>query len=260
MENQLIEGRKDTFQGPTGFQYTIREQNGADDDVLSNPSEARSLKNLARFISGIVVSTDFTSNGKLTMDDVYTKMPLLDVYTILLRSRIHSLGNEIEFDYDWGKEHGGKVGYTQDINEFLHDYSEVPEEEVLLSKPDAIPFYPSCKDSKDLKIVTPSGKEVYFDLATLKAEAYRINLPLEKQTMNQELISRNLRVMVNDTKQVVRDFRMFSVADMKYIRNQVSLLDPVFKGDILIQNPSDPTMEVEVNIMGLRDFFYQGGI
>ncbi len=30
-------------------------------------------------------------------------------YAIIFNSRIFSLGEEVEFEYDWGKENGGKV-------------------------------------------------------------------------------------------------------------------------------------------------------
>ena len=40
---------------------------------------------------------------------------------------------EVEFEYDWGKENGGKVTYGQDLHEFLFDYSEVPTDNRAVS-------------------------------------------------------------------------------------------------------------------------------
>lgn len=59
MDN-FLEGRKLEFTVPSGYKYTIREQNGADDDILSNPVEAATLKNISRFIAAIVINTDYT--------------------------------------------------------------------------------------------------------------------------------------------------------------------------------------------------------
>ena len=253
----MIKGREDTFKVPSGYEYTIREQNGADDDILSNPSEAASLKNLARFVAGIVVKTDFTKSGKLTTDEAYSQVPMLDICCILFKSRIHSLGKEIDFEYDWGKKAGGKVGYSQDLTEYLHDYGpDGFSEEALREKPDAIPYYPNGAYTKDLEIKTSTGKTLLFDLNTLKSEAYKINLPVEKQTKNQGLIARNLRLRTETSDDVVKDFKSFTPKEMQEIRSQVSLRDPEFVGEMTLQNPNDPSMEVSVNIMGLKDFFY----
>lgn len=261
-DTHIIKGREDTFKGPSGYEYTIREQNGADDDILSNPSEAAQLKNIARFVAGIVVKTDFTKSGKLTTDEAYTQVPLLDIYCILFKSRIHSLGKEIDFEYDWGKQAGGKIGYTQDLTEFLHDYS--PDlsaeemEEALREKPDAIPFYPNGAYVKDIEVQTSTGKTLIFDINTLKTEAYKLNLPVEKRTKNQELIARKLRLRTETSDDVVKDFRSFTPKEMQEIRSKLNLLDPVFDGEMKIQNPNDPSLEVTVNVMALKDFFYLG--
>lgn len=84
MENDFLNARKFEFTVPSGYKYVIREQNGADDDILSNPVEARTLRNISRFIAAIVVSTDYTQNGKLTVDDAHQllngdcELPILD--------------------------------------------------------------------------------------------------------------------------------------------------------------------------------------
>ena len=67
MEKEELIGYNVTFTAPSGYEYTIREQNGADDDILSNPSEASTLINISRFIAGIVIDTNYTANRKLTV-------------------------------------------------------------------------------------------------------------------------------------------------------------------------------------------------
>lgn len=254
----ILEGQKREFTVPSGYKYTIREQNGADDDILSNQVDAMELKNLSRFIAAIVVDTDYTANRKLTLEQAHN-LPALDKYCILFNSRIFSLGDTVEFEYDWG-EQGGRVSYEQDVNEFLFDYAEDPTEEELEAKPFAIPYYPLGKQLKDIEFTTSSGKQVKFDLLTTKGEAYILNLPKEEQTKNKELIARNLHMLVNNKWEKVKSFHLFSVKDMKEIRTKVLESDPIFNGITELTNPHNPDMKTIINIAGIKDFFYPGEI
>lgn len=254
MENNVLEGYRRTFTVPSGYTYTIREQNGADDDVLSNPSEVSDLMNISRFLAGIIVDTDYTSNRLMTAEEVHN-LPVLDKWAILFNSRIHSIGNTLEFEYDWGRD-GGKVGYEVDLEEFLFDYNEIPTEEVLLSKKDAIPFYPNGKAFTDIEFTTSRGRHLKFDLLTTKGEAYVSNLPLDKRTKNQTLIARNLRMEVDGRWDKVTNFQMFNVKEMNEIRRTVASLDPTFYGTTQVVNPSYPDMMASVSLLSAKDFFY----
>lgn len=254
MEKENIMGHVKTFIAPSGFEYTIREQNGADDDILSNPSEARDLTNLSRFIASVVVDTDFTTNRKLSLEDA-KRVPVLDRYCILFQSRMFSIGEEIDFEYDWGENNGGKVGYTQDLNEFLFDYSGIPTDSELNSKPSAIPFYSNGKNITDIHITTHSGKEVMFDLMNGESEAYLLTLPLDKRTKNQELVARNLRLKVGERYEKVSDFSLFSLRDMVDIRKVVATYDPIFSGMTDVENPLTGE-KAQINIIAIPGFFY----
>lgn len=256
----ILQGRTFTFYAPTGFQYTIREQNGADDDILSNPSEAKDLTNIHRFIASLVIKTDATPSGKLTLKDV-RQLPTLDKYCILINSRIFSMGNNLEFEHDWGTERGGKVSYSQDLNEYLFDYQIVPSPEQLLSKPNAIPFYPlrENKQFKDIPLNLSSGKKLLFDNLSGEGEAYVLGLPLDKRTRNQELISRNLRLEVNGVFEKIQSFHLFSVRDMQEIRKYISAYDPVFNGNVEIENPITGEI-ITIPLLGISGFFFPGEI
>lgn len=249
-----MENSTKTFVVPSGKYYTIREQNGADDDILSNQVEAQQLKNLSNFISGIVVDTDATTSGKLNPKEAHL-IPSLDRYCILFNSRIFSLGQIIEFSYDWGK--GLIKEYEQDLNEFLLDYSKPLDEKELNDKPNAIPYYPLGDKTTNIEIITTSGKKLLFDLMNASGEAYFLNLPKEEQTRNAGLRARNLRLLVGDKYDLVTNFSLFSVTDMKEIRKLVFAHDPVFQGITELVNPNDGTIE-KFPIMGLNNFFYLG--
>lgn len=111
-----MEFRTCEFTAPSGFKYSIREQNGADEDILSNPMDSKNLMNLTKFIQAIVVDTDFTPNRRLTVEDA-DRIPLNDRYHIIFMSRIFSLGEEVEFEYNWG-QNGGLVTYGQSLREW----------------------------------------------------------------------------------------------------------------------------------------------
>lgn len=257
MENFL--NRNFRFIAPSGATYTIREQNGEDDDILSNPVTSTNLMNLSYFISSLIVEQNFYPNKKTISPEDALNLPSNDRYAILLNSRIHSIGNLLEFTHNWGGSLG-EVCYELDLNEFLFNKSieDITEEE-LQSKPEAIPLYPQNK-FKDLEF-SIGNKVFLFDILTGAGEQYQLELPLEKRTANQKLISRNLR-LISDTgnPEKISNFRMFSRSEMNEIRKYIAECDPLFTGMTKIYHPSDKSITTEVNILGLPNFFWQEGI
>ena len=108
MEDQTLYGKKLTFKLPSGYEVTIREQNGEDDDILSNLVDAKTFMNISKFIAGIVTDTDMTATRLLTPNDVQ-KMPSLDRYAIMINSRVFSLGEILDFRYTWDGPAEGQV-------------------------------------------------------------------------------------------------------------------------------------------------------
>ena len=108
MEDKTLYGKKLTFKLPSGYEVTIREQNGEDDDILSNPVDAKTFMNISKFIAGIVTDTDITATRLLTPEDVQ-KMPSLDRYAIMVNSRVFSLGEILDFRYAWDGPADGQV-------------------------------------------------------------------------------------------------------------------------------------------------------
>lgn len=238
---------------PSGITYTIREQNGEDDDILSNPLTSRDLTNLDIFLAGIIVSPN------LTVDQVLD-LPSNDRYCLWLHSRIFSIGDVIEFEYDWGKENGGKMVYEADLQDFLFDYSKNPQEiptEEFEKKSDAIPFYPMGTVTRELPIVL-NGKELRFDLCTGRSEKEILKLSVDQRTKNKELQVRNLRMKVNEKWEKVERFSIFTKKEIDSIRKQVASVDPLFAGLTTLENPNVPGMTAQVNIFAIPGFFFPG--
>lgn len=247
------------FIAPSGATYTIREQNGMDDDILSNPSTANDLMNISNFISAIVVDQNFYEHsGKISPSEAL-RLPCNDRYAILINSRIHSVGNDLDFKYNWGNP-TGEVTYSIDLSELVFNKSvdELTDED-LKSKPEAIPMYPG-NQFKDIQINLPDGKELLFDIMSGESEQHMIKLPLEKRTKNQELIARNLRLNVNGNFERVTNFSMFTKKQMEYIRKVVLSLDPIYSGNVKVEHPNDSSIYSYVNIIGVPDFFWPGEI
>lgn len=264
MEIQL---RKMTVTLPSGYSCEIREQNGEDEEILSNPAKIKNFMNVNEFIAGIVIHTDFTASGKLLVQDVL-KLPLLDRAVILINSRIFSLGEELEFDYTWPRPDGSKdpskYTYTQDLKDYIfEDYSNKPSEEELLAKPDAVPYYilPESPDNPgrvqltDLKLTLSSGKEIMWDVATVESEQYLMKLGMDNISRNKDLIARNLRLKVGENWEKVQNFKLFSVKDMAEMRKEILSLDPSFTGNTEIVDPVTHNT-AQVSILAVPAFFY----
>lgn len=264
MELQI---RKMAFTLPSGYSCEIREQNGEDEEILSNPSSIKSFMNINEFIAGIVTRTDFTTSGKLLVSDVL-KLPLLDRAVILINSRIFSLGEELEFNYKWLRPEGSteqsEFTYTQDLKDYIFsDYGSRPTEEELEAKPDAVPYYTLEEDSNnpgkvkltDLRLNLSSGKEIMWDVATANSEQYLMKLGIDNISRNKDLIARNLRLNVNGNWEKVHNFKLFSAKDMAEMRKGILSSDPIFTGNTEIEDPISHA-KAQVSIFSMPTFFY----
>jgi len=247
--------RKATFTVPSGHSVTIREQNGEDEDILSNPVDVQNLMNLSKFISAIVVDTDITENHKLTVEQSVS-LPLLDRYCILINSRIFSLGETLHIKYKWDKDN--EAEYEEDLSNYLYDYAINPSvnEEVLNNtKPNAVPYYPSNDTIYNNVHSLSSGKVISFECLTGKSEQFLLNLPQDRRTRNAELVARNLKLNVDGNFEKVTNFSMFTVKDMAEIRNLVQTYDPVFEGITELENPKTGET-INFPIFASPDFFF----
>lgn len=255
-----LELRTFTFMAPSGRTFTIREQNGEDEEIITNPVDSKNLMNLTKYISAIVVKTNATSYGKLTLEDAL-RLPVLDRYCILFNSRIFSLGKEVEFTYKWSKDN--TITYSQDLEEFILDYSN-PTKEELEAKPNAIPCYVGTKDSSgfvkmEYEEELNSGKVIQFSLMDGEKESELVTLPKNKLTRNSGLLVRKLKLKVGNEFERVENFSLFTSRDMAEIHRLVNTVDPIFHGTTQIENPEEPELVVDYPIMAAPDFFYLTG-
>ena len=247
-----------TFTAPSGIEYTIREQNGQDEEILTNVGEATRFMNINNFLQAILMGSSKKPNQKYTMEEIL-RIPLLDRQCILLQSRIFSIGEIMEFSYKWpvpNSEALQKLEYEQDLNEFLLDYSnrEGITEEELDAKPHALPFYPNPVDQA-LIFDLQSGKKIRFHLFDGNSELYVMRLPEVDRTRNTDIIARGLELQVEGKWDRVTNFSLFSTKDMRQLRKLVNDYDPTPSLETTIDNPITGEV-ILVPVMSFTDFFF----
>lgn len=256
---EMLYGQKKQLVLPSGYEVTIREQNGHDDDILSNASTVQDLSNIDIFLSSLIIQTDlpFATGGKLSTADM-GKMLLRDKYYLLFASRIHSMGNIIKFTFDWGKDNGGEVEYVDDLNNFVWDYSKpMPEKDDEAYYPYRIEPYVGVGGAAHGKqeIKLQSGKELRFELLNGKAEKVLLKLKREEQTRNSEIKARGLELKHEGSWVKVDNFVYFTKRDMAELHKKINELDPSFRGITELENPQ--TKEITYfPIMNTTSFFY----
>lgn len=248
---QVLDGNLKKCYLPDGGWVVIREQNGADDDIMSNPVKNADGTAFCEFIAGIIKESSY--GPTLTVKDVQS-MPINVKYAILINSRIHSHGPILRFQMDWDND-GTMVEIEENLEEvFLLPYEDMAKAKELLSeKPFAIPPYPT-KDVLHTFTLT-SGKSVRFKVVDTFGEMAVGLLPATKKTKNTELqYGRNLELSVDGKYEKVENFALFSVSDMKEIRKYVKEVDPFWNGDAVIDDPDLGSRMY--NLLSQPDFFY----
>lgn len=212
---------------PSGFNITIREQNGDDDDIISQITASKDGTAIPKFLAGIIIESENKPSKKLTYLDILD-WKIKDIYYALLVSRIHSLDNLIDFEYECINSNCKRITrYEEDLDQFTQDFTlPAPTiDEPGYFKYRVTPYENGAESIGTLKL--ESGKEVEYTLLTGKGENLIINLEEDKLTKNQELISRYLRVRENpgDPFQTVGKFDIFSAKEMRAIRSEITKND-----------------------------------
>lgn len=227
--------------GPSKKKFYIREQNGADDDLLSSSSLMKENNNLNMFIVSIVVMTDAFDEGVLNLKNI-GRLAIKDKYFILFASRIFSIGNDIKFKYNWGKDKGGVHDYEDDLSSYLWDYSDL-ENNPLPDEGDEgynrFMMQPYSNDPYNKMLhTTTSGKEFRFSMMNVQAE-----LTLMKRgddiSRNDDLLARNLEQKVDSNWIAVKNFSFLSKRDTIELHTVVEELEKPFFGFTELENPID---------------------
>ena len=241
---------------PSGPKVVIREQNGDDDDLISNVSLAENGVAFNMFIASITIYTDWTKSP-MTMEDVMN-LKLRDKYFILMSSRVFSVGEILKFKYDW-KDGRPPVHYEDDLRQYLWDYSKPfpGEREPSYFKYRIRPYPQGEATTRELTL--SSQKIVRYKYINGYGEKYLLALGNDRLTVNAELKARELELQ-HDGKWVrVENFKAFTSRDMQELRYDVTINDERFDGLTDLINPSSGDA-ITIPLIGIQDFFFPRGI
>jgi hypothetical protein len=238
---------------PSGAFVVIREQTGADDEILSSlGNDASDLFPLNKFIHGILVSYTYPGSSdpsKLTLQE-FLKLPIRDKYYILIKSRIFSLGPDVEFQYSFNNPEA-KDDFIEDLNKFCYPTdTEIPEE---LSEGMIKPY--SVKVGEPIYIELSDNRVARFTLLDGYGEMMSNDPKNAHYGINLELYCRKLEIKQGNDFVPVRNFQEFSARTMAQIRGIIRKVDPALQLVTDVQHPMTGEI-IEVPLLGLPDFFF----
>lgn len=260
MENQELSiyvGTPLTLFLPSGYRVTIREQNGQDDETLSTITNGKprdQMDNTNRFIASIIINNGLTDKPYMTLDEV-ENMRLKDKYYILLKSRMHSLGEEVVFiNTCTNCKH--EMECTEDLTIYdadLENYKPNPEAYKFAIKPYSVPH-----DVTHHEFTLSSGKRIRFKYLTGKSEKKTLEYYKSTASKNTDLYIRELSVQVGTEWKVLGSMNVFSPKEMAQIRKVVETEDSQF---ILASEVDCPSCgnQMLIPLNGIADFFFLAG-
>lgn len=243
---------------PSGREYIIREQTGADDEILTsfastNKSETELVN---RFLTSIITAkVEGDKQTPVTLADVKA-MPLRDRYVALIKSRIFSLGKELKFEYDFGSPFG-KEAFIEDLSEYVWDYiiQPFPKRGDFDFSEQRVAPYDSDPYEKHLGNLS-SGKKFRFGFMNGTSEEAMVKFNQINPHLNQELIARGLETPNASGEWVpVLNFGVFTAREMSEIRAKIKSVDPRFDLLTTLEHPSTGE-NIQIPILSLPDFFF----
>lgn len=239
-----------TFTSPSMLSITIREQNGNDDDVISNVNQVDNGTSIINFMHGIILDID----GKKPTVEQLLNLRFRDRIVILLMSRIYSIGQIIEFEVSWD-DLPTPIKYEEDLSIFIWDYSKpFPNPGDINFNPNTIKPY--IESALFRELVLKSGKKVRYDYTNSHTDIYLMNVPLAKQSINQELLARDIKLFIGNDWVKVENFSTFSSSDMREIRTDIATYDPPIYVNSTITHPNKPGLTRQVPLLANVNFFF----
>ena len=100
-----------------------------------------------------------------------------------------------------------------------------------------------------------SGKKLRYTFINGEGEKYLLKLPVEAQSKNREILSRDLHLFLDDKWVKVENFKTFNPTDMVDIRKEIRENDPPNELVSEIENPNTHE-KIPYPIVGTMDFFF----
>ena len=235
-----------TFIAPDGKEYTIREQNGHDEDIISNVQDSKDNTSISKFIASVIV------NPILTWQYIQENMGVATKYYICFKSRILTHGSTLIFKHKFLD--GTMVEYEEDLSSWDNNLSKpIPQD----AKEGSIVLYPNGAELTR-NLTTPSGKKVVYSILTSEGESQTIGTPQESRSINDEFRCRGLKQILGEREITIQNFRDFTASDMRFLRKDLEANDINFTLTVPLVNPN-PKAEVHIENISLftvKEFFF----
>lgn len=243
-----------TFKVPSGFEVTIREQDGEDDDIISKMKNSQDGSSISKFVSSILLGTSLTK-GRPTPNDIQV-WKNRDKYHVLLKSRIFSLGSEILYKHKCTackKE----TNYEEDLKPYDRDFSKSPEDSDNGFKFQIQPYING--EALEAELTLQSGKRIKYKYLNGLSEKKLLDFPKDDMSKNTELLLRGIEWFYQDRWQKIENFKVFSARDMKEIRTHVEKHDLPFEAASECTCPFCENVDT-ISLITQPDFFFPRGI
>lgn len=253
-------GNLETTILPTSKSVSFREQNGGDDEILSKMGDAGTGDNVTKFIRDLVKKVD-GQEVTLTLAQV-DLWPVKDKYALMIKSRIHSLGKELEFQHKCTKC-DQETKCEEDLSQYDWDYSKpfpaVDDFEYAAHSKAPRPYDMAVINADGWIYLTTSSKhEIRYKLLDGMGEKSLLEVKQDSLSKLLEMKARGLQ-WKDETSQyiTVQDYRIFSAKDMKEIRTDIMAKDTPFVGLSMLpcKNPKCGQIDM-ANIISEPAFFF----
>ncbi len=255
-----IRPSEQTFVGPSGIAYTLRETNGDDDAILSNAGGAKDGSNFNKWIAAVVTAVSGTKH-RMTEKEA-SQIPIRDRSAILFASRIFSLGPIVKFGHTCSRKTCGFSSlddhpYEEDLNQFFWDFKNPRPS---LGEPGyyatLMPAYPVQPIVNPIEKTLSSGKQIRLKYLDGEGESIFLEVAQEDLNKNYELLSRKLEAKLEgDNWTTVQNFKPFTSRDMLELRKIVKTYDEPWDAICSIPCPKCHNVD-QVNLLGVTDFFF----
>jgi hypothetical protein len=240
---------------------TIRETDGEDEGELTRLSSTGDNSSLVSFVTKII--TDCDGKGPLTVEQV-KKLPWRTVNYSLLKSRIHSLGEKVEFLHICGnpscRRHIDKleIPFEEDLSLFDFDYSngEPSESNSLAAK--SYPKEAITKNPENYFFRTKSGNNYSARWKNFDVDNKNSTIDQSTADINHYLLVRDLCIQQRDGSfQPLKNFRGIPSREMADIRSLMMKTDPEWQPVSEVKCPSCGSV-ANLPILNQPAFFFPG--
>lgn len=264
-ELTVFNGSNLEFILPSGATAIISEHSAVHDDILTKGSTTRAdystlVKNLNNYIVSLLQNNPYNpeSKKKITLDEV-KKLRLNDKYYIVFKSRLHSIGSELDIEHIFnGDEDKVKHEFEINLEEYDRDLSLSHEELAQLRDEEelCIERYKEGYEKTFFEVQLSSGKTVQLNYHTAEGELY----VLEKMKRNEivastEILARRPKIKQDDEYLEIKNLNVFSKKDTIELKKAIKDNDLQWPFSIGLVDPATEKTEY-LPLITVKDFFF----